>query len=167
MPDIRIGNGYDVHAFIEHETTTISEHYIILCAEKIPFHKKLNGHSDSDVALHALTDAILGTYGLGDIGTYFPPHEAEWKNAPSSIFVKKALELIHAKGGKISNIDITLIAQEPQISIFRKKMQNNLAELLKLEPCRIGLKATTNEKLGFIGRGEGIAAIATACIIFG
>lgn len=165
-PDVRIGNGYDVHAFIDHESTDIDTHFITLCGHKVPFYKRLNGHSDSDVALHALTDALLGTYNLGDIGTYFPPSEAKWKNADSSIFVLKALKLLEDKGGEISNIDLTIIAQAPTITPYRKSMTENLAKLLQIDNSRIGLKATTNEKLGFIGRGEGIAAIATVCVIF-
>ena len=163
VPDIRVGIGYDVHSFIEH---TNDEHYITLCGIQIAHSQRLNGHSDSDVALHALTDAILGTHNLGDIGTHFPPTEEKWKDAPSSIFIKKALDLITHHNGTISNVDITIIAETPRISSFREKMCQVIAQMLNLEINRVSVKATTNEHLGFIGRGEGIAAIATACIIY-
>lgn len=163
FPDIRVGSGYDVHSFIEHNT---NEHFIILGGIQIPYHRKLNGHSDSDVVLHALTDAILGTYNLGDIGSYFPPCDPQWKNADSAIFIKKAVELIKKYNGRINNVDITIIAQEPKISPYRDGMTKKIAHLLNIDLNRVSIKATTNEHLGFIGRGEGIAALATACIVF-
>lgn len=166
IPDIRVGTGYDVHSFIEHNNANINEHYIILGGIKIPYERKLNGHSDSDVALHALTDAILGTYNLGDIGTYFPPSEAKWKNASSSIFVKKAVEFVGLKGGAINNVDITIIAQEPTIAPYRETMCKFVASLLCVDINRVSIKATTNEHIGFIGRGEGIACLATACVMY-
>lgn len=164
LPDIRIGIGYDVHSFLKHSDKA---HYISLCGVQIKHPFKLNGHSDSDVALHALTDAILGTYNLGDIGTHFPPCEEKWRNAPSSIFLKHALKLIKQHGGIINNIDLTLIAESPIITPFRSEMCHNLSELLELELNRVSIKATTNERIGFIGRGEGIAAIASSSIIYG
>ena len=158
--DIRTGNGYDVHAFEAGDG-------VILCGLKIPFHKKLKGHSDADVALHALTDALLGTIGAGDIGTHFPPSDPQWKNAASDQFLEKAISLISDRGGIINNVDITLICEAPKIGPHRIEMQNRLAKLCDLEISRVSVKATTNEKLGFLGREEGIAAIATATVSFG
>ncbi|AGF74385.1 IspD/IspF bifunctional enzyme [Bartonella australis AUST/NH1] len=159
FPDIRTGNGYDVHSFEDGD-------HVILCGIKIPFHKKLKGHSDADVALHALTDAILATQGAGDIGTYFPPSDPQWKNASSKIFLRHALGIIKQAGGRIANIDITLIAEKPKIVPYRNIMTENLMNLLTISADRISIKATTNEQLGFIGRGEGIAALATATIVY-
>ncbi|GAA5095362.1 bifunctional 2-C-methyl-D-erythritol 4-phosphate cytidylyltransferase/2-C-methyl-D-erythritol 2,4-cyclodiphosphate synthase [Bartonella acomydis] len=159
FPDIRIGNGYDVHSFEEGTSLT-------LCGIKIPFHKKLNGHSDADVALHALTDALLATRGAGDIGTHFPPSDPQWKNASSEIFLRHALDIVTQAGGRIANVDITLIAEEPKIGSYRQIMVENLMHILKISSDRISIKATTNEKLGFIGRGEGIAAFATASVLY-
>lgn len=159
FPDIRTGNGYDVHPFEDGD-------YITLCGVMIPFKKKLKGHSDADVAFHALTDALLATQGAGDIGTHFPPSDPQWKNAPSHIFLRHALTLVKQAGGRISNVDVTMIAEEPRINPYRHMMIANLAEILALSSDRISIKATTNEKLGFIGRGEGIAALATATVIY-
>ncbi len=159
FPDIRTGNGYDVHAFEEGSS-------LILCGIKIPFHKKLHGHSDADVALHALTDALLATQGAGDIGTYFPPSDPQWKNAPSEIFLRHALNIVTQAGGRIANIDITLIAENPKIGPYRRAMVENLMNIFTISPDRISIKATTNEKLGFLGRGEGIAAFATASVLY-
>ncbi|WP_280642150.1 bifunctional 2-C-methyl-D-erythritol 4-phosphate cytidylyltransferase/2-C-methyl-D-erythritol 2,4-cyclodiphosphate synthase [Bartonella vinsonii] len=159
FPDIRTGNGYDVHSFEEGTSLT-------LCGIEIPFHKKLNGHSDADVALHALTDALLATQGAGDIGTHFSPVEPQWKNASSEIFLRHALDIVKQAGGRIANVDITLIAEEPKIGPYRHKMIENLMKILTISSDRISIKATTNEKLGFIGRGEGIAAFATASVLY-
>ncbi|MCZ2158239.1 bifunctional 2-C-methyl-D-erythritol 4-phosphate cytidylyltransferase/2-C-methyl-D-erythritol 2,4-cyclodiphosphate synthase [Bartonella sp. 220] len=159
FPDLRTGNGYDVHSFEEGTSLT-------LCGIEIPFHKKLNGHSDADVALHALTDALLATQGVGDIGTHFPPSDPQWKNASSEIFLRHALDIVKQAGGRIANIDITLIAEEPKIGPYRHTMTENLMRILTISSDRISIKATTNEKLGFIGRGEGIAAFATASVLY-
>ncbi len=159
FPDIRTGNGYDVHAF---EKGT----FVVLCGIKIPFHKKLNGHSDADVALHALTDALLATQGAGDIGTHFSPSDPQWKSVSSEIFLRHALDIVTQAGGRIANVDITLIAEEPKIGPYRQTMMENLMRILTISPDRISIKATTNEKLGFLGRGEGIAALATASILY-
>jgi len=158
--DIRTGNGYDVHALIPGDE-------IILCGHKIPYHLRLQGHSDADAALHALTDALLGTIGSGDIGSHFPPSDPQWKNAASDIFLNAALELVRTRGGVINNIDITIICEAPKIGPHRQIMREKLAQLCNLALSRISVKATTNEKLGFLGRGEGIAAIATTTISFG
>ncbi|WP_455476549.1 bifunctional 2-C-methyl-D-erythritol 4-phosphate cytidylyltransferase/2-C-methyl-D-erythritol 2,4-cyclodiphosphate synthase [Bartonella sp. B17] len=159
FPDIRTGNGYDVHSFEEGTSVT-------LCGIKIPFHKKLKGHSDADVALHALTDALLATRGIGDIGTHFPPSDPKWKNASSEIFLRYALDIIKQADGRITNIDITLITESPQIGPYRHAMTTNLMNILAISPDRISIKATTNERLGFIGRGEGIAALASATVLY-
>nr|WP_078663123.1 bifunctional 2-C-methyl-D-erythritol 4-phosphate cytidylyltransferase/2-C-methyl-D-erythritol 2,4-cyclodiphosphate synthase [Bartonella sp. WD12.1] len=159
FPDIRTGNGYDVHSFVDGD-------YITLCGVKIPFTKKLNGHSDSDVALHALTDALLATQGAGDIGTHFPPSDPQWKNASSEIFLRHAVNIIKKAGGRIANVDITLIAEKPKISPYRHRMVTHLMNILTISADRISIKATTNEKLGFIGREEGIASLATATVIY-
>lgn len=159
FPDVRTGNGYDVHCFGEGDRVT-------LCGIDIPFHKSLSGHSDADVGLHALTDALLATKGLGDIGTHFPPSEPQWKGAASRIFVEHAVKLVREHGGRIANVDITLICEEPKIGPHRERMVAELCDMLRVSADRISVKATTNEKLGFLGRGEGIAAIVTASVIY-
>ncbi|UXM93880.1 bifunctional 2-C-methyl-D-erythritol 4-phosphate cytidylyltransferase/2-C-methyl-D-erythritol 2,4-cyclodiphosphate synthase [Bartonella sp. HY329] len=158
-PDIRTGNGYDVHCFEAGD-------HVTLCGVDIPFDKKLSGHSDADVALHALTDALLATRGAGDIGTHFPPSDPQWRGAASHIFVRHAVSIVKQYGGRIANIDITLIAEAPKVGPHRDAMLAALSEMLGITKDRISVKATTNEKLGFIGRGEGIAAIATANVIY-
>jgi 2-C-methyl-D-erythritol 4-phosphate cytidylyltransferase / 2-C-methyl-D-erythritol 2,4-cyclodiphosphate synthase len=157
LPDIRTGQGIDFHVF---ETGTS----VTLCGVTIAHTHKLKGHSDADVALHALTDAILGAIGEGDIGTHFPPSDMQWKNAASSIFVEKAVSLLTARGGIIANIDITILAEAPKVSPHIPAMKAVLAPLLQLAPNRIAIKATTTEKLGAIGREEGMAAFATATV---
>lgn len=159
FPDIRTGNGYDVHCFEPGD-------HITLCGVNIPFTKKLSGHSDADVALHALTDALLATRGAGDIGTHFPPSDQKWKGAASHIFVEHAVKLVREAGGRIANTDITIIAEEPKIGPHRAAMTASLVNMLGISADRISVKGTTNEKLGFIGRGEGIAAIVTATVIY-
>ncbi|MCL6229568.1 bifunctional 2-C-methyl-D-erythritol 4-phosphate cytidylyltransferase/2-C-methyl-D-erythritol 2,4-cyclodiphosphate synthase [Bartonella bilalgolemii] len=159
FPDIRTGHGYDVHAFEKGD-------HLTLCGIKIPFKKKLSGHSDADVALHALTDALLATQGAGDIGIHFPPSDLQWKDTSSEIFLCYAIDIIKKKGGRIANVDITLIAEEPKISAYRDIMIENLMNILTLSINRISIKATTNEKLGFIGREEGIAAFAVTTVIY-
>src|SRR5690606_22865147 len=159
FPDVRTGNGYDVHCFGEGD-------HVTLCGIKIPFDKGLSGHSDADVGLHALTDALLATKGLGDIGTHFPPSDPQWKGAASRLFVEHAAKLVRERGGRIANIDITLICEAPKIGPHRETMVAELCDMLKISADRVSVKATTNEKLGFVGRGEGIAAIATASIIY-
>lgn len=159
LPDVRTGNGYDVHAFTAGDSVT-------LCGMEIPHDRSLSGHSDADVALHALTDALLATCGAGDIGTHFPPSDAQWKNANSRIFLEHASAIVSENGGRIGNVDITLICEAPKIGPHREPMVEALAEMLNLDPHRISIKATTNEQLGFIGRKEGIAAIATATVVF-
>jgi 2-C-methyl-D-erythritol 4-phosphate cytidylyltransferase/2-C-methyl-D-erythritol 2,4-cyclodiphosphate synthase len=159
FPDVRTGNGYDVHAFGPGD-------HVTLCGLAIPHGKALSGHSDADVGLHALTDALLATCGAGDIGTHFPPSDPQWKGAASRIFVEHAAGIVRAKGGRIANADITLICETPKIGPHREKMVEALAAMLGIAADRLSVKATTNEKLGFLGRGEGIAAIATVSVIY-
>jgi 2-C-methyl-D-erythritol 2,4-cyclodiphosphate synthase len=156
--DIRLGNGYDVHAF---ETGD----HVILCGIRIPHTAKLKGHSDADVAMHAITDAIYGALAQGDIGRHFPPYDPQWKGAASDIFLKHAGDLAHDMGFTISNIDCTIICELPKIGPHANVMQDELARILDMDATRISVKATTSEELGFTGRKEGIAAIATAALV--
>tara|TARA_Y100000588_G_C14193296_1_gene899034 strand:+ start:608 stop:1312 length:705 start_codon:yes stop_codon:yes gene_type:complete len=156
-PETRIGSGFDVHPFREGD-------HLFLCGVKIDHDKALKGHSDADVAIHALTDALLGGMGLGDIGTHFPSEEDRWKGANSKIFLEKAKHLLLERGAKIGNIDITIICETPKINPHRERMTSSLATTLDIDSSRINIKATTTEKLGFLGRGEGIAVQASATI---
>lgn len=159
MTDIRTGNGYDVHRLIEGD-------HVWLCGVRIPHDRKLDGHSDADVGLHALTDALLATIGDGDIGSHFPPSDPQWKGASSDRFLAHALSLVRAKGGRINHLDVTLICEAPKIGPRREAMRARMAEIAGMDISRVSVKATTNEGIGFIGRGEGIAAIATATVAF-
>ena len=152
--EVRVGNGYDVHRFQTGD-------HLMLCGIKIPFNKGLSGHSDADVVLHAITDAILGSAGVGDIGEYFPPDDPKWKNSPSEIFLVEANNIAKENGLKLINIDLTIVCEEPKITPFKKVMLEYLSSVLKLDKKRINIKGKTNEGLGFIGRKEGIAAFAT------
>ncbi len=156
--DVRTGIGYDVHAFGPGDA-------VVLNGIPIPHSRSLKGHSDADVAMHAITDAIFGALAEGDIGQWFPPSEPAWKGAASHIFLTKAVERAAARGFRISNIDCTIICEHPKIGPYAAAMRANLANLLKLEEDRISVKATTSERLGFTGREEGIAATATATLI--
>lgn len=158
QPTFRIGQGYDVHAF---ETGT----RVTLCGVKVAHTHGLKGHSDADVAMHAITDALLGAVGEGDIGEHFPPSDAQWLNAKSEVFLQKAAALVAAKNGKISNIDLTIICEAPKITPHKKEMQKNIAQILGTPLDAINIKATTTEKLGFTGREEGIAAQAVASVL--
>lgn len=157
LPDIRTGHGIDFHIFEKGNAVT-------LCGVSVPHTHKLKGHSDADVALHALTDAILGSIGEHDIGQHFPPTDLQWKNAPSSIFIAKALELLGARGGVLSNVDITILAEAPRIAPHIEAMKSSLVELLKISDDRIAIKATTTEGMGAIGRKEGMSAQATVTV---
>jgi 2-C-methyl-D-erythritol 4-phosphate cytidylyltransferase/2-C-methyl-D-erythritol 2,4-cyclodiphosphate synthase len=159
FPDVRTGNGYDVHSFEPGD-------HVTLCGVAIPHGKKLSGHSDADVGLHALTDALLATCGAGDIGTHFPPSDPQWKGAASHIFVEHAARVVRSKSGRIANADVTLICEAPRIGPHREAMTEALSKMLGIARERISIKATTNEKLGFVGREEGIAAIATASVVY-
>lgn len=157
LDDIRIGQGYDVHSFEPGD-------HIWLGGIKIPHSSKLNGHSDSDVLLHALTDAILGALGDGDIGVHFPPSEEKWRGVASKIFLADAVARVHARGGIIAHLDGTLVCEAPKIGPHREAMRAEIASIAGISLDRVGLKATTSEKLGFVGRGEGIVAYATATV---
>lgn len=155
--ETRIGTGYDVHPFEPGDG-------VWLCGVKIPHHARLQGHSDADVALHALTDAILGAIGEGDIGTHFPPSDMQWRGAASSVFLRHAGDLVARLGGRIVNLDVTIVAEAPRIAKYVPAMRGAIAEALGVAESRVAVKATTNEKLGFIGREEGIVAIASASV---
>jgi 2-C-methyl-D-erythritol 4-phosphate cytidylyltransferase/2-C-methyl-D-erythritol 2,4-cyclodiphosphate synthase len=157
LGDIRVGTGYDVHAFTNGTS-------VMLGGVAIPHDRGLAGHSDADVALHALTDAILGVLGEGDIGSHFPPSDPKWKGASSDRFLAFAAERVAARGGAIAHLDLAIIAEAPKIGPHREAMRVRIAAICGVSIDRVGVKATTNEGMGFIGRGEGIAAIATATI---
>jgi 2-C-methyl-D-erythritol 4-phosphate cytidylyltransferase/2-C-methyl-D-erythritol 2,4-cyclodiphosphate synthase len=159
FPDVRAGTGFDVHAFEEGD-------HVTLCGVNIPHDQKLKGHSDADAGLHALTDALYGTIGAGDIGDHFPPSDPQWKGMDSTVFLIHAANLVGERGGRITNVDITLICERPKIGPHREAMCARLAELLGIERERVSVKATTSEGLGFTGRKEGIAALATATVVF-
>ena len=155
--DIRVGTGFDVHRFTEGNGLTI-------CGIWINHNKTVTGHSDADVALHALTDAILGAIGEADIGSHFPPSDARWRDADSSVFLRHAVSLVAARGGAIRHLDVTLICEEPKIGPHRDGMRARIAEIVGVSVERVSVKATTTEGLGFPGRGEGIAAQAAATV---
>lgn len=154
---LRTGLGLDVHRFAAGD-------HVWLCGVRIPHSARLEGHSDSDVALHALTDAILGAIGDGDIGEHFPPGDPRWRDAPSRLFLADACRRVTARGGRIANVDITILCEAPRIGPHRAAMRAEIASILDIQPEQVGVKATTTEGLGFTGRGEGIAALATAAI---
>lgn len=156
--DIRLGNGFDVHKFGPGTKVT-------LCGIEVPFDQGLVGHSDADVGMHALTDAIYGGLARGDIGQHFPPSDPQWKGAASDIFLRHAVELAAELGFAISNADVTLICELPKVGPHAAAMRKRLSAIMGVEENRISVKATTSEKLGFTGRGEGIAAIATAALV--
>jgi 2-C-methyl-D-erythritol 4-phosphate cytidylyltransferase/2-C-methyl-D-erythritol 2,4-cyclodiphosphate synthase len=159
FPDVRTGTGYDVHAFAPGRR-------LMLCGVEIAHSQGLSGHSDADVGLHALTDALLATCGAGDIGTHFPPSDPQWKGASSMIFVQHAARLVRHRGGRIASADVTLICEAPRIGPHRAAMVAAMGGMLGIAADRISVKATTNERLGFVGREEGIAAIAAATVIY-
>jgi 2-C-methyl-D-erythritol 4-phosphate cytidylyltransferase/2-C-methyl-D-erythritol 2,4-cyclodiphosphate synthase len=156
--DVRLGNGYDVHAFTEGD-------HVWLCGVKVPHGKALLGHSDADVGMHALTDAIYGALAEGDIGRHFPPSDPQWKGAESHIFLRHAAGLMRARGYALGNCDVTLVCERPKIGPHAAAMQTALAAIMGVDPDRVSVKATTSERLGFTGREEGIAALATACLV--
>lgn len=156
--DVRCGNGYDVHRFGDGD-------HVWLCGVKVPHGRGLQGHSDADVGMHAVTDAIYGALGMGDIGQHFPPSDVQWKGAASHIFLSHAAALAATNGFKISNIDCTLVCEFPKIGPHQTAMKSALAQITGIKPDRISVKATTSERLGFTGREEGIAAIATATLV--
>lgn len=158
--DIRMGTGFDVHAFGEGR-------HVTLCGVSVPHGRGLAGHSDADVGMHALTDAILGALAEGDIGRHFPPSDPQWRGAESRIFLARAVELAAARGYRLGNADVTLICERPKIGPHAEAMQARLAEIIGCEPGRISVKATTTERMGFPGREEGIAAMASAVLLGG
>jgi 2-C-methyl-D-erythritol 4-phosphate cytidylyltransferase / 2-C-methyl-D-erythritol 2,4-cyclodiphosphate synthase len=157
LGDVRVGQGFDVHRFAEGD-------HVMLCGVAVPHDARLEGHSDADVALHALTDALFGALGEGDIGSHFPPSEPQWKGMDSVVFLNRAVERVRARGGMIAHVDVTIICERPKVGPHREAMVARLAEALGIAPDRISVKATTTEKLGFTGRREGIAAQAVATV---
>ncbi|MBV1866376.1 MAG: bifunctional 2-C-methyl-D-erythritol 4-phosphate cytidylyltransferase/2-C-methyl-D-erythritol 2,4-cyclodiphosphate synthase [Marinosulfonomonas sp.] len=156
--DIRTGNGFDVHRFSDGDAVT-------LCGVRVPFTHGLDGHSDADVGMHALTDAIYGALAYGDIGQHFPPSDPQWKGVASYVFLEHAAGAARERGYGLSNCDVTLICEAPKIGPHARAMSQRLAEILQVDADRVSVKATTSERLGFTGRGEGIAAMATATLV--
>lgn len=156
--DVRLGNGYDVHAFCEGD-------HVWLCGVNVPHSRGLLGHSDADVGMHALTDAIYGALAEGDIGRHFPPSDPQWKGAASHIFLAHAIRLARERGYELGNCDVTLVCERPKIGPHAIEMQAELARIMGVEVGRVSVKATTSERLGFTGREEGIAALATATLV--
>lgn len=157
LSDIRTGSGFDVHRFAEGD-------HVTLCGVRVRHTHRLDGHSDADVGLHALTDAILGALCAGDIGSHFPPSDPQWRGADSALFLKHAAELVTARGGRIAHVDVTIICERPKVGPHREAMTARVAEILGIPVDRVSVKATTTERLGFTGRGEGIAAQAVATV---
>ena len=155
--DIRTGQGFDVHSFTEGD-------HVWLGGVRIPHDRALSGHSDADVVLHALTDALLGAIGDGDIGSHFPPSEARWKGAASSIFLRHAVDLVRARGGTIASLNATIVCEMPKVGPHRDAMRARIAEMAGVAVDRVGITATTSERMGFTGRGEGIVAWGLATI---
>ncbi|MBP9791813.1 MAG: 2-C-methyl-D-erythritol 2,4-cyclodiphosphate synthase [Rickettsiales bacterium] len=158
---IKVGSGFDAHRF---QTTTKADNTIMLCGIAVPCQYEIIAHSDGDVALHALTDALLGTIGAGDIGQHFPPSDNKWKNAASDQFVKFVCGLLKEKNAVINNVDITIIAETPRIGKYREQMRETLAAILEIDQENINIKATTTEGMGFTGREEGIACNAVVTV---
>jgi 2-C-methyl-D-erythritol 4-phosphate cytidylyltransferase / 2-C-methyl-D-erythritol 2,4-cyclodiphosphate synthase len=155
--DVRVGQGFDVHPFMPGD-------HLWICGVRVPHAMGLAGHSDADVGLHALTDAILGAIGAGDIGMHFPPSDPQWRGAASHRFLSHAAALVRAQGGIVAAVDVTIICERPKIGPHRTAMVERVAAILGIAPGRVSVKATTTEKLGFTGRAEGIAAQAVATI---
>lgn len=158
FPQLRVGCGYDVHKLVQ-------DRRLILCGVEVPYELGLLGHSDADVALHALMDALLGAAALGDIGKHFPDTDERFKGADSMKLTEHVVGLLAERGWQINNVDVTIIAQRPKLASFIPAMRANVARVLGVEEDAVNVKATTTEKLGFTGRGEGIASEAVASII--
>lgn len=156
--DIRVGNGFDVHRFGTGD-------HVTLCGVTVPHTRGLQGHSDADVGLHTMTDAVYGALAEGDIGTHFPPSDPQWKGADSTIFLRHAVDLARQRGFAISNVDATLICEHPKIGPHAGAMRSRVADVMALDVGRVSIKATTTERLGFTGRGEGIACMATVTLV--
>ena len=155
--DIRTGTGFDVHKFAPGD-------HVMICGIRVPHSHALEGHSDADVGLHALTDAILGAIGLGDIGSHFPPTDPQWRGADSALFLRHAIDAVRGRGGMVAHLDVTIICERPKVGPHRAEMVARIAEIGALPPGRVSVKATTTEGLGFTGRREGIAAQAIATV---
>lgn len=158
FPDFRVGNGFDVHRLVE-------DRRCIICGVDIPYNRGLLGHSDADVALHALSDALLGAAALGDIGKHFPDTDPRWEGADSRMLLREVVAILAHEGFRPLNADLTIIAQAPKMLPYIQQMRQNVATDLGLDIDRVSIKATTTERLGFTGRGEGIAAQASVMII--
>lgn len=156
--EVRIGIGYDVHPFVK-------DRPLMLGGVKIPYHLGLGGHSDADVLLHAICDALLGAAGLGDIGRHFPDTDPKYKGISSMVLLQKVLEMINQAGYAVGNIDVTVVAQKPRVAPYRDQMVRTIAQATGLKPSQLNVKATTTEGLGFTGREEGIAVYAV-CLIY-
>lgn len=154
---IHVGIGYDVHSLVAGRP-------LVLGGQTIPHDRGLAGHSDADVLMHAVCDAVLGALGAGDIGHFFPNTDPRWRNAPSRIFLEEAARQTRRQRGRIVNVDATVIAEQPRLAPHVPAMRANVAAALGIAPAQVGIKATTNERLGFVGRGEGIAALAVAAV---
>ncbi|HLK71248.1 MAG TPA: 2-C-methyl-D-erythritol 2,4-cyclodiphosphate synthase [Steroidobacteraceae bacterium] len=154
---MRVGSGFDVHAFGPGDS-------VVLGGVRVPHSRGVLAHSDGDVLLHALVDAMLGAAGLGDIGQHFPDSDPQWRGADSSRFLAAAAQMLARRGQRVLNVDLTLLAQSPRISVWRDQIRRNIALKLGLRESEVNLKATTTEHLGFIGRSEGLAAMATVLI---
>jgi 2-C-methyl-D-erythritol 2,4-cyclodiphosphate synthase len=155
--DVRVGQGYDIHPFTDGRR-------LMLGGVEIPHARGLQGHSDADVLLHALGDALLGAAGLGDLGTYFPPGDVRWKDADSGELLRRIVTEIKNEGWLVGNCDLTVIAEEPRLLPHRERIRSRIAQLLGVAPGAVGIKATTNERLGSLGRSEGIAALAVVLL---
>lgn len=154
---LRVGQGYDCHRLV-------AGRRLVLGGVEIPFERGLDGHSDADVLLHALTDALLGAIGRGDLGQHFPPDDERWRDADSGDLLRKVRAWVLEDGYEIVNCDLTLVAEAPRVAPYRDHIRARVAALLEIETGQVGLKATTNEAMGFVGRGEGIAALAVVLL---
>ncbi|HVC55597.1 MAG TPA: bifunctional 2-C-methyl-D-erythritol 4-phosphate cytidylyltransferase/2-C-methyl-D-erythritol 2,4-cyclodiphosphate synthase [Stellaceae bacterium] len=157
LGDVRVGQGFDVHAFGPGD-------HVVICGVEIPHGASLVGHSDADVGLHALTDAVLGAIGAGDIGLHFPPSDPRWRGAASEAFLRHAAALVREQDGMIAAVDVTIICERPKLAPYRAVMVERVAAILGIAPARVSVKATTTDRLGFTGRGEGIAGQAVATV---
>lgn len=158
MTDIRIGQGYDVHAFGEGD-------HVVLGGVRVPHERGVLAHSDGDVVIHALCDALLGALALGDIGVHFPPSDERWKDCDSRVFLRHCRQLLAERGWRVGNADVTVVCERPKVAAHAPAMRANLAADLGVAVDAVSVKATTSEKLGFTGRGEGLAAMAVALLV--
>jgi len=159
----RVGIGFDAHRYIP--TQNGPSNFIMLCGVEVPFTSDIEANSDGDVGIHALVDALFGSVAAGDIGMHFTPNDPQWSRAKSRLFLEHAVKVVHDKGGELINIDITIIGEKPYISRYRQAMREKLSEILVLDVDRISVKATSTEKMGFLGREEGIAAQAIVSVL--